>query len=712
MAYDLTDEDRLMLENALAQSGQASDSDTAQRLIDMQGGQPQVPPGSPASPPGPAPPPPGGDVPATSPQGMGFLRALLNPGTIPGPGEAPPPMAFPQGGGAPLPPNFAPENRPGMAALMQRQVSPSARTATPGGSPPDMGSVVSRQGQGGPEAPAPGGGTPDLSRFDAQTPEGMEPREDPQVRADMGVARANQIQGVEKQAAVTGNISEQQAGVMSDARKQFMASAEEDRKRQEKFQGELDQHYAQIAQREKELQETKVDPEHFWHEKSTGQRILMAIGMGLAGFGAAATHSPNTVAEMVSRQIDNDIEAQKIEIEKKKGGIERSRSLYADKIRIFGDSQRASAAARQEAYAMAMNKVDELAKSGGGAMQAAQAQQIKGALQDRFAREDLALRPPVTEDVALNREEKRAQIAHLNASAEGALMSGQAKLDKNAQAGQAQAIGQAQGQQAADRVKSTSIFDAPTAWLGRLLPGQNEGKQRDLDRQAYNSQLLTLKAEQLRARGIQRPTQLELKQGLEPYEIQPGDTEERIRAKLDLARRSGFLPQQGPSQSIPGFRPVGGGRESPPDGGPPGGRTPLSMGDLHSAIQRATGGDAATPILVAQAAHETAGGRSMYGYNFGGIKGTAPSGGSANLGTEEVEGSQRRKVQQQFRAYRSPEEGASDFVNLIRTRYPKAYERAQAGDVAGYARALKEGGYYTAPESEYLTGLLRAMGST
>jgi len=49
-----------------------------------------------------------------------------------------------------------------------------------------------------------------------------------------------------------------------------------------------------------------IDPNRFWADKSTGTKILIALGMGFGGHGGS-----NVVADMVKTAIDNDINAQK-----------------------------------------------------------------------------------------------------------------------------------------------------------------------------------------------------------------------------------------------------------------------------------------------------------------------------------------------------------------------------------------------------------------
>jgi hypothetical protein len=119
-------------------------------------------------------------------------------------------------------------------------------------------------------------------------------------------------------------------------------------------------------------------------------------------------------------------------------------------------------------------------------------------------------------------------------------------------------------------------------------------------------------------------------------------------------------------------------------------------------------------VLTAQWAHETGNGGSMYNFNFGGIKGTGPSGISVAQRTREGFGSTEHSITDRFRAYRTAEEGATDYVKLITQRFPEAARSASAGDPAGFVAGLKQRGYFTGDPASYSRSLsaLTAQGLT
>lgn len=141
-------------------------------------------------------------------------------------------------------------------------------------------------------------------------------------------------------------------------------------------------------------------------------------------------------------------------------------------------------------------------------------------------------------------------------------------------------------------------------------------------------------------------------------------------------------------------------------------KTQLSAGQaqeaLRSAWERVTGeppSDKTLALITAQWAHETGSGGSMYNYNFAGIKGTGPSGLTVAQRTREGYGDSERRIVDNFRAYRSAEEGATDYVQLLSRRFPEAVEGARQGDPAAFVRGLKSRGYFTGHEGSYLNSV-------
>lgn len=59
--------------------------------------------------------------------------------------------------------------------------------------------------------------------------------------------------------------------------------------------------------------ENKIDPDHYWHSKNTGQKVAGALGMILGGIGAGMTGGPNYAMDSINKAIERDMDAQKNE---------------------------------------------------------------------------------------------------------------------------------------------------------------------------------------------------------------------------------------------------------------------------------------------------------------------------------------------------------------------------------------------------------------
>lgn len=66
-----------------------------------------------------------------------------------------------------------------------------------------------------------------------------------------------------------------------------------------------------------DIANSKIDPNHFWQEKSTGSKLLAGIGMIFSGMGSGLAGGPNLAHQVIQRAIDRDIDAQKANIGKK-----------------------------------------------------------------------------------------------------------------------------------------------------------------------------------------------------------------------------------------------------------------------------------------------------------------------------------------------------------------------------------------------------------
>jgi len=118
-------------------------------------------------------------------------------------------------------------------------------------------------------------------------------------------------------------------------------------------------------------------------------------------------------------------------------------------------------------------------------------------------------------------------------------------------------------------------------------------------------------------------------------------------------------------------------------------------------------------ILLSQTALETGRWAKMYNYNWGNIKSHSDDGHYWTMYdcSEIINGREfffhPPHDQCKFRAYRSVEDGAEDYIRLVskKKNYEIAFRALKRGDVDTYTRALKQGGYFTANLFHYLKSM-------
>lgn len=107
-----------------------------------------------------------------------------------------------------------------------------------------------------------------------------------------------------------------------------------------------------------EIAESKIDPDKFWSDRTTGDRIgyilAAAITGGLNGF---AGIKGNQVIETVNKRIDEDIRAQIHSLDAKKGQVTELGRIYQQAKEHWGDETIARNVAKQAALAAAEKKV-------------------------------------------------------------------------------------------------------------------------------------------------------------------------------------------------------------------------------------------------------------------------------------------------------------------------------------------------------------------
>lgn len=184
----------------------------------------------------------------------------------------------------------------------------------------------------------------------------------------------------------------------------------------------------QVATYEKELKKEvdafkkeKIDPDKFFKDEdgneNYGKRIMASIAMAMGAFGSGMTGGPNHAAKIITDQINNDISAQRANLQTMKEGIGEKRTNFARLREKFKDNDLAYLAdksQRIEAHQQALGALDtEYA----GAEKSMQIQDTNAQLEIEKVKNNQAF---------LDRSTQLTQAGH---SFEGGLVMAQARAD-------------------------------------------------------------------------------------------------------------------------------------------------------------------------------------------------------------------------------------------------------------------------------------------
>jgi hypothetical protein len=120
------------------------------------------------------------------------------------------------------------------------------------------------------------------------------------------------------------------------------------------------------------MNKSNVDPNKWWGERTTGQKIAAAIGVALGG---------NDAMGIIKDAINRDIDSQKSQIEKGKFAISAQQSVFKMMLDTFGDQRQAELATRSALLQGTELKLKQIAAQYKSPQVLAAAQQTLGQIQ-------------------------------------------------------------------------------------------------------------------------------------------------------------------------------------------------------------------------------------------------------------------------------------------------------------------------------------------
>lgn len=186
-----------------------------------------------------------------------------------------------------------------------------------------------------------------------QMPSFSTPGLDLQQAAIADAARAGTLKAAEE-GAYYDRIQKE----MQQQQKADIAAADAERQRITQFEDKLSQSMADVSK-------LSVDKNKFWADKTTGDKIGLGIGLLLGAFGAANT-GVNSVASMIDKAIDRDINIQNANIASQKENVLAQRGILSSMRQNFSDSQAARTAAKAAYLENAKLEIQKIASKYAG----------------------------------------------------------------------------------------------------------------------------------------------------------------------------------------------------------------------------------------------------------------------------------------------------------------------------------------------------------
>jgi hypothetical protein len=164
-----------------------------------------------------------------------------------------------------------------------------------------------------------------------------------------------------------------------------------------KVQEKLDPQEAKLLELAERVQNGKVDPDQFFNERTDGQKAAMLLGAMIGGFteGFTLGKVKNRSIDIIQRQIDTNINAQKANLQASAGALSAQQGIVSAFYRKLGDVDRAAEMGRiamWDAYKAKASGIAAAEKSTAAAYQAQMFQNQASLQQLKLLRDSTAVR--------------------------------------------------------------------------------------------------------------------------------------------------------------------------------------------------------------------------------------------------------------------------------------------------------------------------------
>lgn len=178
---------------------------------------------------------------------------------------------------------------------------------------------------------------------------------------------------VGQEAAAASKMASAQAAAYTTAEDNLKQWEENRRIVEEKRKEREQEQFNILQQRMEDVNKTAaVDPNRYWANKSTGDKIMAGIGIFLGGLGR---QGGNDALQIVQNAINRDIDAQKTQAQQKMNAFQMQNNLYKSMLDQFGDERSAEHATRLMMMNMLEMNIKKVEAQNQGPMIQARSQQ-------------------------------------------------------------------------------------------------------------------------------------------------------------------------------------------------------------------------------------------------------------------------------------------------------------------------------------------------
>jgi len=208
--------------------------------------------------------------------------------------------------------------------------------------------------------------------------------ETPSVSAPIAPTTSSGMNRYERGLTKEANLAEEQgkqtAAYYDGMAKQMEQQAKDRQYREEQKELAANQHYEEMRQSQDQL--SKMKPQDFWADKSTGSRIVAGLSVLMGALGGAMDGTgANQGADAIDKAIERDLKMQMLNRDVAKEGIEGKKSLYQMRMNQYKDKDMAEAAARSDMLQGVELQIKKMQASNAGPQAKAKLDQVLGEIQ-------------------------------------------------------------------------------------------------------------------------------------------------------------------------------------------------------------------------------------------------------------------------------------------------------------------------------------------